>query len=87
MGKEDKKERRCIYMYMKVEVAQSCLTLCDPMAYSLPGSSVHGILHMESSVHGFLPQLLSLCSRVHVPQLQKLECSGAHASPREKPPH
>ena len=23
---------------------QSCLTLCDPMAYSLPGSSVHGIL-------------------------------------------
>ena len=24
--------------------AQSCLTLCDPMDYSLPGSSVHGIL-------------------------------------------
>ena len=24
--------------------AQSCLTLCDPMAYSSPGSSVHGIL-------------------------------------------
>ena len=23
--------------------AQSCLTLCDPMNYSLPGSSVHGI--------------------------------------------
>ena len=23
-------------------VAQSCLTLCDPMDYSLPGSSVHG---------------------------------------------
>ena len=23
---------------------QSCLTLCDPMDYSLPGSSVHGIL-------------------------------------------
>ena len=26
------------------EVAQSCLTLCDPMDCSLPGSSVHGIL-------------------------------------------
>ena len=26
------------------EVAQSCPTLCDPMDYSLPGSSVHGIL-------------------------------------------
>ena len=23
---------------------QSCLTLCDPMDYSLPGSSVHGIV-------------------------------------------
>ena len=23
---------------------QSCLTLCDPMDYWLPGSSVHGIL-------------------------------------------
>ena len=26
----------------KSEVAQSCPTLCDPMDYSLPGSSVHG---------------------------------------------
>ena len=25
------------------EVAQSCLTLRNPMDYSLPGSSVHGI--------------------------------------------
>ena len=25
-------------------VAQSCLTLCDPMNCSLPGSPVHGIL-------------------------------------------
>ena len=25
-------------------LTQSCLTLCDPMDYSLPGSSVHGIL-------------------------------------------
>ena len=24
-------------------VAQSCLTLCDPMEHSPPGSSVHGI--------------------------------------------
>ena len=23
--------------------AQSCLTLCDPMDYNLPGSSVHGV--------------------------------------------
>ena len=25
------------------EVAQSCLTLCDPMDCSIPGSSIHGI--------------------------------------------
>ena len=29
----------------KVSVAQLCLTLCDPMDCSSPGSSVHGILH------------------------------------------
>ena len=28
----------------KVLAAQSCLSLCDPMDCSLPGSSVHGIL-------------------------------------------
>ena len=31
-------------MKMKVLVAQSCLTLCNPMNYSTPGSFVHGIL-------------------------------------------
>ena len=37
----------CLLQYMKVktesEVAQSCLTLLDPMDCSLPGSSIHGI--------------------------------------------
>ena len=28
------------------DVAQSCLTLCDPMDCSLPGSSLHGILQV-----------------------------------------
>ena len=31
-------------MKWKVLVAQSCLTLCNPVDCSLPGSSVHGIL-------------------------------------------
>ena len=30
-----------------VLVAQSCLTLCNPMDCSLPGSSVHGILQAK----------------------------------------
>ena len=35
----------CCYIILKSEseVAQSCLTLCDPMDSSLPGSVVHGI--------------------------------------------
>ena len=28
-------------------VTQSCLNLCDPMDYSPPGSSVHGILQAK----------------------------------------
>ena len=30
------------------KVAQSCLTLCDPMGCGLPGSSVHGIFQARS---------------------------------------
>ena len=35
-------KQRCVCVY--VLVTQSCLTLCDLIGYSLPGSSVHGIL-------------------------------------------
>ena len=34
---------------VKVKVTQSCPTLCDPMDYSLPGSSVHGILQAKQN--------------------------------------
>ena len=29
------------------EVAQSCLTLCNPLDFSLPGSSIHGIFQVR----------------------------------------
>ena len=32
------------YLESESEVAQSCLTLCNPVSYSLSVSSVHGIL-------------------------------------------
>ena len=38
--------RGFVFLYLlqsKSEVAQSCLTLCDPMDSSLSGSAVHGI--------------------------------------------
>ena len=34
---------QCMKVKSQSEVTQSCLTLCDPMDCSLPGSSVHGI--------------------------------------------
>ena len=50
------------------EVAQSCLTLCDPMDCSPPGSSVHGILQARilewvamPSSRGFPTQESNLC--------------------------
>ena len=35
---------QCVKVKSESEVTQSCLTLHDPMDYSLPGSSIHGIL-------------------------------------------
>ena len=34
---------QCMKVKSESEVAQSCLTLSDPVDWSLPGSSVHGI--------------------------------------------
>ena len=34
---------QCMKVKRESEVAQSCPTLSDPMDYSLPGSSIHGI--------------------------------------------
>ena len=37
------------------EVAQSCLTLCDPMDFSLPGCSIHGMSGLPFPSPGDLP--------------------------------
>ena len=34
---------QCMEVKSQSEVTQSCMTLSDPMDYSLPGSSIHGI--------------------------------------------
>ena len=40
--------KRCLLLsWLSVLVAQSCLTLCDPMDCSPPGSSVHGFSRQE----------------------------------------
>ena len=42
------KEHQCSpQFFIVVLVDRSCLTLCDPMDRSLPGSSVHGIFSRQ----------------------------------------
>ena len=43
MNKREKKILSCRH----AKLLQSCSTLCDPMDYSLPGSSVHGVLQAK----------------------------------------
>ena len=40
---------------MKLKVAQSCPTLCDPMDCNLPGFSVHGIFQARILEWGAIP--------------------------------
>ena len=39
---------QCMKVKSESEVAQSCLTLRDPMDCSLPGSSVHGVFQARA---------------------------------------
>ena len=38
---------QCMRVKSESEIAQSCLTLCNPMDCSPPGSSIHGIFQQE----------------------------------------
>ena len=48
----------CVKVKSESEVAQSCLTLSDPMDCSLPGSSVHGFSRQEYWSGVPLPSLI-----------------------------
>ena len=39
--------QRLVHSESESEVTQSCLTLCDPMDHSIPGSFVHGIFQQK----------------------------------------
>ena len=51
-------------MKSESEVAQSCPTLCDPMDYSLPGFSIHGIFQARVLEWGAIA-FSKLVSRVY----------------------
>ena len=46
---------QCMKVKSESEVSQSCLTPCDPMDCSLPGSSTHGIFQARVLEWGALP--------------------------------
>ena len=66
---------------MKVLAAQSCLTLCDPVNCSLPGSSVHGIGSYSLLHEIFQSQELNLG---HLYSRQILYHLSHQASPKMK---
>ena len=55
---------RCMKVKSESEVAQSCPTLSDPMDYSLPGSSIHGIFQARVNIYTlpYVKQSKLLCS-------------------------
>ena len=61
---------------VKVLVARSSPTLCDPMDCSPPGSSAHGLLHWTGKntgvgCHSFLLQVIFSIQGVKDPALQE----------------
>ena len=62
-----------VYAWKKEsEVTQSCLTLCDPMDCSLPGSSVHGIFQARILEWVPLPCLCMACPLFYLPFVSRL---------------
>ena len=60
------------------EVAQSCLTLSDPMDCSPPGSSVHGILQARELEWGAIAFSEMLCSGLYSHTHLILNIAGFH---------
>ena len=55
-----------VCVYVCVLVTYSCLTLCDPVDCSPPGSSLHGILQNTGMGCHFLLQCV--CIYIHIMQ-------------------
>ena len=63
---------QCMKVKNENEVAQSCLTLRDPMDCNLPGSSIHGIFQKKSMGEAIKPHSPEMgLYRLHVESLKK----------------
>ena len=69
----------------KVKVSQSCPTLCNPMDYRLPGSSVHGILQARNWREWPFPFPGDLPNPEIKPRSPMLQASSLLFEPPEKP--
>ena len=61
-------QSKVVVVYV-VESLKSCLTLCDPVDCSLPGSSVHGVSPGKNTrvgCHAFLQGIFSIRDRTQV---------------------
>ena len=57
---------QCLKVKSESEVAQSSLTLCNPMGCSLPGSAVHGIFQARVLEWGAIVFSKILCILVYM---------------------
>ena len=71
--------------WSEVQVAQSCLTLCNPMDCSLPGSSVHGILQARILGWVVLPFSRDLPNPGIKPKSLALQVDSLPSEPPGKP--
>ena len=72
---------QCMKVKSESEVAQSCLTLSDPMDCSPPGSSIHGIFQEWGAVHGVAQSRTGLSNFTFTFHLHALEKEmAAHSS-------
>ena len=67
------------------EVAQLCLTLCDPMDCSLPGSSVHGIFQARVLEWGAISFSRGLHNPGSEPRSPALQADALQSEPPGKP--
>ena len=75
---------QCMKLKSESEVAQLCLTLCDPMDCSLPGSSVHRIFQarvLEWGAIAFSVENIMLLSHVSRVRLCATPQTAAHQAP------
>ena len=70
---------QCMKVKSEREVAQSCPTFSDPMDYSLPGSSIHGIFQARLLEWGAIAFSIR-DEQLSIFQQKEIQCNRLHVS-------